>query len=223
MPGRPRDVRDGVARLLVVPRVLHGRPDVREVREVVVVQRLQRLADDEAAEPVRRREEDVELDRARGDLRDRLVERREERLLDLDAVLLREVLLDPRPQVAVPVVDPERSALGLEAGRDHRVVVEERPRDRTVRPREHQLRRLEVPVVASAAGREDRAQARQAYDARCGAAEELAPTVSRLTWMTHPNLPGTMAPCPSEPESSAVVNPQPRRARRLPRCQSHRR
>ena len=188
-----------------------------------MVQRLEGLADDEAAEPVRRREEDVEFHGARSDLRDRLVQRREERLLDLDAVLLGEVLLDPRPQVAVPVVDAERSALRLEAGRDHRVVVEERPRDRAVRLREHQLRRLEVPVVASAAGREDRAQARKAYDARCRAAEELTPTISRLTWMTHPNLPGTMAPRPSEPESSAVVNPQPRRGHRLPRCQSHRR
>ncbi len=39
--GRPRGVGHGVLRAAVVPRVLHGRPDVPEVREVVGVQRLE--------------------------------------------------------------------------------------------------------------------------------------------------------------------------------------
>ncbi len=188
-----------------------------------MVEGLEHLAHDEPAEAIGRREEHVEVDCARGDLRDRFVESREERLLDLDSVLLREVLLDLRPEVPVPVVDAKRPALRLEAGGDHRVVVEERPGDRAVRPREHELRRFEVAVVASAAGREERAQARQAENAGRRAPEELAPRVSRLTWMTHPNLPGPMGPSPSEPEWGSLVNPKRLPGRRLPRCRIHRR
>ena len=196
-PGRPRDVRDRVPRLLVVPRVLHRRPDVLQVRQVVVVQRLERLADDEAAESIGCREEDVEVDGTGRDLRDRLVERREERLLDLDAVLLGEVLLDPRPEVAVPVVDAKCSALGLEPRRDHRVVVEQRPRDGAVGLGQQELGRLEVPVVAATAGGEERAQARQADDAGRRPPEELMAAVPRLTWMIASQPPGHSWP-PSE-------------------------
>ena len=114
---------------------------------------------------------------------------------------LREVLLDPRPEVAVPVVDAERPAFGLEARRDHRVVVEEWMRDGVVGSREFELGRREAPVVASAAGGEERAQARQPDDAGGGAPEELAPAVPRLTWVNRdPNLPASSAPYPSEPE-----------------------
>ncbi len=207
---RPHQVRSRVQRALVVPRVLHRGPGVGEVRQVVVVQRLEDLAHDQAAEAVRHRDEDVVVDGAGRDLRDRLVHRDEVRLLDLDAVLLREVLLDPRPQVAVPVVDPERAALGLEAGRDRRVVVEELPRDRVVRARERELGGL--AVRAAAAGREQRPHARQRERTRSGPPEELPPPVTRLSRMQRHRLSA------SEPESASAVNRRRRSARRPRAC-----
>jgi hypothetical protein len=123
-------------------------PDVREVREVTAVQRLETLSEDEPTDAVFRREEDVELDRPRGDLRDRLVRRREERLLDVDAVLLAEALLDLGIEIAVPVVDAERAAFGIETRRDHRIVLEEGLRDRVLGARQIERRGRELPVVS---------------------------------------------------------------------------
>ena len=114
--GRPRRVRNRVLRALVVPGVPNGRPDVLQVGEV----RARSSSDFPMTSlPMRSASGRTRRSRPRRtrSWTDGLVRRGEERLLDFDAVLLGEVLLDLRPEVAVPVVDAERSALRLEATR----------------------------------------------------------------------------------------------------------
>ena len=135
----PDDVGHGVARALVVERVLQLGPDVDEVRQVGVVQRLQDAAGHElhdvaAAEP----EDDVERHRAGRELRQRLVGRVVGGDLDAAVELGLELLLRVRVDVVGVVVDPQRAALGLLAIRDRLVVVEERPGHGVVRARQRQ-------------------------------------------------------------------------------------
>ena len=83
-PGGVDRVGDRVARALVVPGVDQRGPDVAaEVRDVGEVERLQDPARDEQRDEGLGRDEDVEPDRAAGELRDRLVDRREGAQFDL--------------------------------------------------------------------------------------------------------------------------------------------
>jgi hypothetical protein len=107
-------------------------PDVLlEVGDQLVVERLHELAADQARELVGRREDDVELQAAGAELRERLVERVEGGDPDAHALLLAEGLQHLGVEVVGVVVDLQlAAALGLdrardrvaELGHDHRVV-----------------------------------------------------------------------------------------------------
>jgi hypothetical protein len=132
-PGRVRRVRDAVLPVLVVPGVLELGPAVDDVRDVLVIERLHELGGDHLPDLVVGREVDVVVQRAGGDLAQRLLGVVEGRELDVDAVLRLEVLHDARIQVVGVVVELEGAALlGGEPRLDHRHVAVERPLDRVV-------------------------------------------------------------------------------------------
>ena len=110
-PVHPDDVRDRVARAAVVERVGQLGPDVLlEVRQVGVVERLEQLLRDQV-DDVRaaQADDEVEVDRAGRELRDRLVGRVVGRDLDLAVELLLELLDRRRVDVVGVVEDPQRA------------------------------------------------------------------------------------------------------------------
>ena len=173
-PGGVDRVGHRVAASHVVPRAGERRPDVgRQVREVAVVERLQHLADHEPLEEDRLRHEHVELHGAAGELRDRLVDRREGADLHLDAVLALEVVDHVLVDVLDPVVELERSTLGPQSRRDRLVVVVDRQRQGPVWPGERQAARPDVGVGGDGADRHRRVGAgvEQAGPAKPGGRE----------------------------------------------------
>ena len=136
----PDDVRDRVVAVAVVERVHQRRPDVLlEVGQVRAVERRQQLVRDQV-DDVRAGQPDdqVEVDRAGGQLRDRLVGRVVGRDLDLGRELLLEALDGGRVEVVGVVVDPQRPGLGLAAVLDRLVLLGDRPGDGVVRAGQRQ-------------------------------------------------------------------------------------
>ena len=86
----------------------------------------------------RQPDDQVEVDRPRRQLRDRLVGRVVGRDLDLGRELLLELLDGRRVEVVGVVVDPQRAGLGLDAVLDRLVLVGDRPGDGVVRARQRQ-------------------------------------------------------------------------------------
>jgi hypothetical protein len=160
-------VRRRVASADVVERLLEDGPDVREVRDVGLVQGLDQLAVGELPDVLGRHAHDEVVLRTAGlDLRDHLLRRVEDGVFDLHAVLLCELIPHLLPDVVVVSEDPERSGLRREVVGDRRIGVEDRQLDRVVGPGE--LKPVAVPRATVSAGRlavaaargEDRGQAR---------------------------------------------------------------
>ena len=123
----------------VVPGALQRRPHVcLQVGDVAEVQRLQDLADDQSLEEHHLGYEHVELDVAAGDLRDRFVDRGEGADLNLYVVLLLERVDHVVVDVLVPVVETQRSLLGLQRRGDRLVAGVDRKRHRVVGARQWQ-------------------------------------------------------------------------------------
>ncbi len=114
--GRPPHVRDRVGVARVVERVLPLRAEVRDVRDLAEVERLDQLALAQAGHVDRRRERDVVAAVAGRDLGQHRVDGVEEVVGDLDPVRVRELLDRVLADVVRPVVD-EQLALGRRDGR----------------------------------------------------------------------------------------------------------
>ena len=203
-PVRPDDVRHRVPAAAVVERVLQLGPDVLlEVRQVRVVERLEQLLGDQV-DDVRAREPDdqVEGDRAGGELRDRLVGGVVGRDLHLAAGELLELLDQARIEVVGVVVDPERAALVGDAVGDRLVVLGDRPGDGVVgagqrqaaragRLRDDEVRRA-VAALAGAdrrrrvlAAGEQPERADSERSARCTLQQPAAAHTRSVLWMIH--------------------------------------
>jgi hypothetical protein len=132
-----------------------------------VVERLDQLAGHELRHVVDRREEDVVVDLARLELRDRLLHVVEGLVLDLNVEFLTEVVQDLLPHVLLPVVDHQGPGLRLEVRVDRRVVVVGLERDRVVEGAEAGDlilgARIRRPVPIAATGGEDRGRRRQGH------------------------------------------------------------
>ena len=127
--------------LLVVPRVGEDGPDIADVRDVAVIERLQQTTVDEPADLVVAREVDVVIDIAAADLGDGLVGVVEGRHLDLGLVLVLERLDRVRGDVVGVAVELQRGALlGRETVGDRLVVRRDVPGDRILRGRDLQAR-----------------------------------------------------------------------------------
>ena len=135
--GRVDGVRDGVLSTLVVPGVEILRPDVFEVGQVAVVQRLQQFAVDHLAQDTRTGKHQVKRRARLVQLREHLVVVVVRRHLDLDVVLLAEGLHHPRGHV-VGVVEDLEDATRLRSRPvfDRRVAVLDRQCHRIVRARQ---------------------------------------------------------------------------------------
>ena len=203
-PVLPDDVRHRVAAAAVVERIAELGPDVLlEVREIRVVERLEKLLRDEV-DDVRPREahDHVEPDRARSELRDRFVRGVVGRDLDLRPRLLLELLERRGIGVVRVVEDAERACLRLLAVGDGLVVVRDRPGDRVVGARQRQPARADglrdrepVPVARLAgADRHRRVLAAgeqgDAADTGCADRRPLQQLRAResvaVLWMCHP-------------------------------------
>ena len=195
--GRVDHVRHRVPGMDVVERALERVPDVLQVREIRVVDRLDQLAGDGAREVLDGREPHVEARLAGGQLRERLLLVLERRDVDRDLVLLLELLDDGRVDVGRPVEDVQRALFGVLARRDRIVVGVEGQRHRMVSARE----RNAAGADRHADGRAERiGRAEQRVGAREGdggsrrCEEELPPGRSTLA-RVHRDLLRSIAQC----------------------------
>ena len=150
-------VRHRVLRALVVPGVLVLRPDVLEVGQVALVERLDQVGVDHLAQDAGAREDEVEGLTRSPELGEHLVVGGVRRDLDLDAVLGAEVLHHPGRHVLVVVEDLEGATpLGVQAVLDRWVAVLDRQAHRTVGPRQRvgRLTSRGRGAVASAGGQQ---------------------------------------------------------------------